>query len=76
MPTNMIGFNKTEVNWISFTYNRKKSSTSIVVDGTLHITAWREANFFYQLEYTIFCWSGSFLNICNSCLLFRAFLVF
>lgn len=47
MPTNMIGFNKTEVNWISFTYNRKKSSTSIVVDGTLHITAWREANFFY-----------------------------
>ena len=47
MPTNMIGSNKTEENWISFTYNRKKSSTCIVVDGTLHFTAWREANFFY-----------------------------
>lgn len=50
MPTNMIGSNKTEVNWISFTYNRKKSSTSIVVDGTLHFTAWREANFFINLS--------------------------
>ena len=47
MPTNMIGSNKTEVNWISFTYNRKKSSTSIVVDGTLNFTALRQAIFFY-----------------------------
>ena len=45
MSADMIGTSKIEANWISYTYNRKKSGPSIDLVGTPHFTVSRQVSF-------------------------------